>query len=71
MIFINIIFLGTQRIRREVIMEKLLDLIDLPIIQYFLETGENENYKKEHEIKPNDPSLVILQQNFDLTRCEL
>jgi len=60
-----------QRITREVILEKLLMLIDLPIIEYFLETDHNENYKKELDIKSNDPSLTILHQIFDLSRCEL
>ena len=65
------VFKGMQRITREVILEKLLMLIDLPIIEYFLETDQNENYKQELEIKSNDPSLTILHQIFDLSRCEL
>ena len=51
-----------QRITREVILEKLLMLIDLPIIEYFLETDQNENYKQELEIKEKSEAVDELTE---------
>lgn len=61
------IFKGLQRITREVILEKLLATIDIPVIEHLL----NETYENEKEnIKENTESLGILKQIFDITKCD-
>ena len=60
---------GRERITREVILEKLLTLIDLPVVEYFLDTKESDI--KEERKNLNDPSLIILNQMFDVTRADM
>jgi hypothetical protein len=60
---------SVERVTREVILEKLLTLIDLPVLEYFLENN-NEINRKELNTDTDPSSLLILDQIFDVTKSD-